>query len=197
MPAAEHSGLMPELDRWVADHAITELAARRRNGKNTTFFIKLSGMTLNDKDFPTWLSKKLNTIKLPGDSLVFEVSESVAIRHPAQVKKFINWLKVLHCRCALDHFGTNPRSMDIMKELPVDYIKLDRSFMHNLSENKDNRAKVKSIVGTAHSMEKMAIAVFVQDANSLSTLWQCGVDYIQGYFVQQPDAAMSYDFSEF
>lgn len=197
MPAAEQGGLMPALDRWVVEHALTELAERRNAGRDTTFFIKLSGMTLNDKSFPPWLSKQLNTIKLPGDSIVFEISESMAIRHPAQVKKFINWLKVLHCRSALDHFGTHPKSMDIMKDLAADYLKIDRSFMHNLSDNKENRDKVKSIVGTAHSQNKLTIAEFVQDANSLSVLWQCGVDYIQGYFLQRPDADMMYEFSEF
>jgi len=197
IPAAEHGGLMPALDRWVVEHALTELAERRRGGKNTTFFIKLSGMTLNDKAFPPWLSKQLNAIKLPGDSVVFEISESMAIRHTVQVKKFINWLKVLHCRSALDHFGTHPQSMDIMRELSADYLKIDRSFMHNLSSNKENRDKVKSIVGTAHSLNKLTIAEFVQDANCLSVLWQCGVDYIQGYFLQRPDAAMIYEFSEF
>ena len=152
-------------------------------------------MTLNDKAFPPWLSKQLNAIKLPGDSVVFEISESMAIRHTVQVKKFINWLKVLHCRSALDHFGTHPQSMDIMRELSADYLKIDRSFMHNLSSNKENRDKVKSIVGTAHSLNKLTIAEFVQDANCLSVLWQCGVDYIQGYFLQEPHERLDYDFS--
>jgi EAL domain-containing protein (putative c-di-GMP-specific phosphodiesterase class I) len=197
MSAAEHSGLMPELDRWVVNNALTELADRRGAGKDTTFFIKLSGMTLNDKGFPPWLSKQLNSIKLPGDSIVFEISESLAIRYPTQIKKFINWLKVLHCRSALDHFGTHPQSLDLMKELSADYLKIDRSFMHNLSGNKENKDKVKSIVGTAHALNKLTIAEFVQDANCLSVLWQCGVDYIQGYFLQRPDTAMMYEFSEF
>jgi len=187
---------MPELDRWVVAHALTELADRRRAGKDTTFFIKLSGLTLNDKAFPPWLGKQLNALKIPGDSIVFEISESIAIRHIVQVKKFMNWLKVMHCRSALDHFGTHPQSIDIMKELSADFLKIDRSFMHNLSDNKENMDKVKSIVGTAQSLNKQTIAQFVQDANCLRVLWQCGVDYIQGYFLQRPDETMMYDFSE-
>ena len=197
IPAAEHGGLMPQVDQWVVENALIELAKRHVSGKQTTFFIKLSAMTLKDKQFPSWLSKNINAIKLPAGSVVFEISESIAIRHTVQVKKYINWLKTMRCSCAIDHFGTQPRSMEIIKELPADYLKIDRSFMHNLTDKSENKDRIKSIVALAQSVNKRTIAEFVQDANSLSILWQCGVDYIQGYFLQRPESSMMYDFADF
>ena len=197
MPAAEHCGLMPQVDRWVIENALIELAKRHVAGKQTTFFIKLSASTLKDKLFPAWFGKKINTIKLPAGSVVFEINESIAIRHTVQVKKYINWLKTMRCSCAIDHFGTHPSSMDIIKELSADFLKIDRSFIHNLANTKGNIEKIKSIVGEAQSLNKQTIAQFVQDANSLSILWQCGVDYIQGYFLQRPEASLMYEFTEF
>jgi EAL domain-containing protein (putative c-di-GMP-specific phosphodiesterase class I) len=87
--------------------------------------------------------------------------------------------------------------MDIIKELSADFLKIDRSFIHNLANTKGNIEKIKSIVGEAQSLNKQTIAQFVQDANSLSILWQCGVDYIQGYFLQRPEASLMYEFTEF
>jgi len=197
MPTAEHGGLMPQVDRWVVENALIELAKRHVGGKQTTFFIKLSALTLKDKLFPAWFGNKINAFKLPAGSVIIEISESIAIRHTVQVKKYINWLKTMQCGCAIDHFGTHPASMDIIEELPADYLKIDRSFIHNLANKNDSKEKIKSIVGAAQSFNKQTIAEFVQDASSLSILWQCGVDYIQGYYLQRPEASMMYEFSEF
>ena len=110
-------------------------------------------------------------------------------------KKLISGLKQLHCRIVLEHFGTGLNSMKTLKHLDIDILKIDGSLIQNLSNDNENQERVKEITQTAHSMGKLTIAEFVQDANSLAVLWQCGVNYIQGYFLQEPSTSLDYDFS--
>ena len=196
MPSAAKTGLMPAIDRWVTHNALVELSERRRDGKDTSFFIKIDHTTLGDSEFHAWLSEELRSNKMPGDALIFEVSERSDLKAPEEVAQFIKQLKVLHCRCGLDHFGDNESSLERLQRLPVDFIKIDRSLIQRLNTEPDVQAKVKLLVGSAHEKEQKAIAEFVQDASTLSALWTCGMDYIQGYFLQRPDGTMDYDFTE-
>jgi len=196
MPLATQVGLMPAIDRWVTHNALNELSKRRRAGKNTSFFIKLDHSTLSDNTFHTWLREQLLASKLPGDALVFEISECSDLKGPEHVVHFIGQLKQLHCRCGLDHFGDNEDSLERMQRLPVDFIKIDRSLIQRICEEPKVKSKIKQLVTSAHDKEQQAIAEFVQDANTLSALWSCDMDYIQGYFLQRPDGTMDYDFTD-
>ena len=196
MPIAAQAGLMPAIDRWVTRNALTELSQRRRNGKDTSFFIKLDHTTLSDNDFHTWLSERLRANKMPGDALIFEISERSDLQAPKAVAQFMKQLKILRCRCALDHFGDNEASINRLHNLPIDFIKIDRSLIQRINTEPKTQAKVKQLVSTAHEKQLLTIAEFVQDANTLSALWSCGMDYIQGYFLQRPDGTMDYDFTE-
>jgi len=196
MPQAAQADLMPAIDRWVIRNALNELSGRRRDGKDTSFFIKLDHTTLSDNDFHTWLSERLRANKMPGDALVFEISERSDIRSPDEVSHFINQLKILRCRCGLDHFGDNEASLERMQRLPVDFIKIDRNLIQRISKEDKVKAMVKQLVTIAHSNKQLTIAEFVQDANTLSALWSCDMDCIQGYFLQRPDGTMDYDFTE-
>ena len=196
MPIAAQTGLMPAIDRWVTQHAITELSDRRRSGKNTSFFIKLDHSTLSDADFHSWLGEQLRQHKIPADALVFEISERSDLKAPNEVIQFMRQLKVLHCRCALDHFGNNAGSLDRLQRLPVDFIKIDRGLIQGINVEPEVLTKVKQLVNSAHTNEQKSIAEFVQDAKTLSALWSCRMDYIQGYFLQRPDGTMDYDFTE-
>jgi len=133
--------------------------------------------------------------RLPGDALVFEISEADASTHLKHAKAFITAIHALRCRAALDHFGGSPNSFQLLKHLPVDFLKISGSFVHNLANAPDNQAMIKSIVEMARSMNKECIAEFVEDAHSLAVLFQHGVHYIQGYFLQEPSEQMDYDFS--
>jgi len=187
---------MPTIDRWVTRNAMIELSECRRNGKDTSFFIKLDHTTLSDKDFHTWLSEQLRANKIPGNALVFEISERSDLKSPSEVAQFMQQLKVLRCRCALDHFGDNEASLERLQRLPIDFIKIDRSLIQRIKSEPTILTKVNRLVTTAHNSSQKAIAEFVQDASTLSTLWSCGMDYIQGYFLQKPDGTMDYDFTE-
>ena len=192
--AAEHSGLIADIDKWVIKNAIFQLAKEHKAGKKTNFFIKLSGQSLKDETLLIFISEHLKANMLKGDSLVFEVAESVACEQIKYAKTFSKTLEQLHCKFALEHFGSGMNSFNMLKHLSVDFLKIDGSFIHNLTDNKENQAMVKSITEMAHSMGKLTIAEFVQDANSLTLLWKCGVNYIQGHYLSEPTGNLDYDF---
>ncbi len=192
---SEHTGQLVEIDRWVLRHAIDALAEHRAKGVETQFFIKISGSTLLDEKLVGFIHDCLKESRLPGDALIFEIAEKEAAQHLKHAKVFVKTLQQLHCKIALEHFGAGANSFQLLKHLPVDFLKIDGSFIHNLATNNDNQATVKSILDTASSMNKECIAEYVQDAHSLAVLWQSGIDYIQGNFLQEPSEALNYDFS--
>ncbi len=195
LPVAEQSDLIIKIDRWVISHAMKVLAERRAVGHDTIFFIKISARTLTDEEILPWISALLKKSRLPGNSLVFELSEPSAVTHLKFAKVFAQGLQQLHCGFSLEDFGNGMNSFQLLKHLSVDYLKIDGSFMHNLATDKDNQAMVKSIVEMAASLGKPVIAEFVEDANSLAILWQTGIQFIQGHFLQKPESHMSFDFS--
>ena len=196
LASAEQSGQIVAIDHWVIRCAIEVLAKRRKEGIETQFFVKLSGQTLGDPELAIWINDQLRANGLVASSLVFEIAEQTAQQYLKNAKAFIKAMQQIRCHTALEHFGSGPNSFQLLKHLPVDYLKIDGSFIHNLASEPDNQAVVKSIVEMAQSMNKQCIAEFVQDAHSLAVLWQSGVHYIQGYFLQEPDTALSYDFSD-
>ncbi len=195
LPIAEQTGQLAEIDHWVINNAIKALSEHRAGGSDTQFFIKVSAQTLLDEGLVSFIHESLKEHRLPGDALVFELSEKAAAQHLKQAKRFVKTLQDLHCKTVLEHFGTSPNSFQLLKHIPVDYLKIDGSFIHNLASDTDNQAMVKSILDTANSMHKQCIAEYVQDAHSLAVLWQSGINYIQGNFLQEPSETLSYDFS--
>ena len=196
LPVALQTGQIADIDRWVIGKAIQVLAERRRSGADTVFFIKLAGATLEDHELPLWINQQLKEARLASDAIVLEIAESDASQYLKSAKAFVNALTSLHCKASLEHFGSSPNSFQLLKHLPVDYLKIDGKFIHNLMGDQDNQAVVKSIVDVARSMNKMCIAEFVEDASSLTVLFQSGVHYIQGYFLAEPTEGLNYDFSE-
>lgn len=195
IPVAEQSELIVKIDRWVITQAIKALSERRSGGHDTLLFVKISARTLTDETLLPWISALLKKSRLPGNALVFELSEPNAVTHLKFAKIFAQGLKQLHCGFCLEDFGNGMNSFQLLKHLPVDYLKIDGSFIHNLTSDNENQSMVKSIVEMASSLNKPVIAEFVEDANSLSILWQSGIQFIQGHFLQKPEANMNFDFS--
>jgi len=195
LPIAEQTGQVAEIDRWVISNAIQVLAEHRGRGADTQFFIKISAATLLDDELVKFIHASIRESRLPGDALIFEIAEKHAAQHLKHAKTFVKTIQELHCKSALEHFGASPNSFQLLKHLPVDFLKIDGSFIHNLATDNNNQAMVKSILDTASSMNKQCIAEYVQDAHSLAVLWQSGINYIQGNFLQEPTEALNYDFS--
>jgi diguanylate cyclase (GGDEF)-like protein len=194
MPVAEDTGLIVEIDRWVIARAMKILAERRQSGSKTMFFVKLSGQSIADEELLPWIIKHLKENRLEGEGLVFELSEESVVNQLKTAQVFLKNLMELHCGFGLEHFGTGSNSIQILKHLPANFLKIDGTFMRNLASNRENQAIIKSISAMAASQGMITIAEFVEDASSLAVLWQCGVNLIQGHFLQKPDEMMNYDF---
>ena len=196
LPAAEQMGLMIYIDRWVIANALMILAERRKSGTKTRFFIKLSRAALMDDQLLGWIAERIEALGIDADSIVFEIHELLALNHLKQAKYLVDGLRQLRCRIGLDHFGTEPDAFESLKHLDVQYLKLDASLVATLATSVESQEKVRAISETASSRGKQTIAAFVEDANSLAVLWQCSIDFIQGYFLQPPNSELNYDFSE-
>ena len=196
LPAAERSGLMPLVDRWVITNALKTLIAQKKAKKNTKFFIKLSEASLRDEKLLPWLEEKVHAANINKGSIIFEIKESTAVTNLKQSKALGEGLAALDCGFALDDFGTGMNPFQLLKHIPVDYLKIESSFMEKLSSNTQNQETVKNITETATKMGKLTIAQCIHDASSLSVLWGMGVNFIQGNFLQEPMSELNYDFSE-
>lgn len=194
MSAAVHANLMPDVDRWVIHAGLETIKKRRGEHKGLRLFIKLDPQTLADPVFLRWLSEQLRDSRVKGDQLVFEFSEPGVVRHGDLLQKTIAGLQQLHCLCALEHAGRSAEGPDMVRELAVNYVKIDGALTHDLAASEAHRARVKALVEASRSTGKLTIVPFVEDAKSLSLLWRWGADYIQGNYVQRPDVHLQYAF---
>jgi len=195
-PAAERIGMAVAIDRWVLARTIKVLHERWKKGKRTRFFIKLSAPSLKDDTLVDWLDFQIKEKKLPADCLIFEVKEAAAVTNLKYTKTMCDKLRKIKCGFVLDDFGTGANPFQLLEHIEVDYIRLDRTFMEDLLENTQNQEAIQKITEQAGKRDKLTITQFVPDAASLSVLWGMGVNFIQGYFLQEPSPVMNYDFTD-
>ncbi len=194
LAAAKEAGLGEKIDRWVILNSIKLLADHRTKGHNTRLFVHLSSASLQDQTLLPWLSVALKAARLPSDALVFQFSEPDAIAYLKQAKALTQGLAELHCKVALSQFGCALNPFNTLKHLHVDFVKIDGSFSQDLG-NADNQEALKTLLSSLHAQAKLTIVPFVESASVLATLWQAGVNFIQGYYLQGPSQSMDYDFS--
>lgn len=189
LPAAERYGLMPVIDRWVIRSlfaAITENLDRGESDPQRICSINLSGASLNDEYFPEFLRDQISRYRIPPTALCFEITETVAISNLERVRRFMLELKQAGCRFSLDDFGSGMSSFAYLKDLPVDYLKIDGMFVKNMVQNPIDLAMVEAINRIGHVMGIQTIAEFVEDEATLEKLRTLGVNYAQGCWVGMP-----------
>lgn len=191
---AIHAGLMTDIDRWVIKSAAKAILEKRKLGKELQFFIKISAASLRDPSTLLWISKLLQAARLHGDCLVFEVSEQDALENLKAAKAFSNGISQLNCHLAIDHAGRDSTDLIYLKHLDLSYLKIDGSHIQTASDEKSQDA-IKQISETGRSHGVLTIAEHVQDPACLAVLWQHGVNFIQGYYLQHPKNNLNYDFS--
>ncbi|MFS8047590.1 putative bifunctional diguanylate cyclase/phosphodiesterase [Rhizobium sp. BR 314] len=183
--AAERFGLMPALDRWVVRHAL-DIIGRRKGMASGTYSINLSGLTLKDDAFLPFLRDVLSRSHVPANVLCFEITETSAIENLDEAIAFMNAMRAMGCRFALDDFGVGMSSLTYLKRLPVDYVKIDGSFVRDMLTDRADRMTVEMINQISHLAGRQTIAEFVENAEILAALRAIGVDHAQGYFLGRP-----------
>lgn len=194
LAAARDAGLAEKIDRWVILNSIKLLAEHRSKGHNTRLFVHLSSSSVQDQTLLPWLSVALKAARLPSDALVLQLSEQDAVAYLKQAKALTQGLAELHCKVALGQFGCALNPFNTLKHLNIDFVKVDGSFSQDLS-SAENQEALKTLLASLHAQAKLTIVPFVETASVLATLWQAGVNYIQGHYLQGPSQSMDYDFS--
>ena len=190
MPAAERFGLINHVDRWTVKTAMHKLADLHSTDTSIRFAINLSGRAFEDKELLPLINGILKQTGLEPSALTFEITESAAISNLAAATKFIYQLKDMGCEFALDDFGTGFSSFAYLKNLPVDKLKIDGSFVKGLAETRMDQAMVQSMNQIAHALGKKTIAEFVENESTLDILREYGVDYAQGYYLSKPRSSI-------
>ena len=186
IPAAERFGLINNVDRWTVSRAMHALVKLHDDNRKINFAINLSGRAFEDKELLPMIKDILDNTGLEASYLTFEITETAAIANIGAAKIFIASLKDMGCQFALDDFGTGFCSFAYLKNLPVDKLKIDGSFVQSLDTSKVDRAMVQSMNQIAHALGKQTIAEFVQNEQTLNLLKGYGVDFAQGHYLGKP-----------
>jgi EAL domain-containing protein (putative c-di-GMP-specific phosphodiesterase class I) len=186
LPAAERYNLMPTIDRWVIRTAFAALSRIVGEDFKGGFNINLSGQTLGDEYFQQFLVDQMQTRQVPPECICFEVTETAAISRLDSAIEFISDMRARGCRFALDDFGTGVSTFSYLRSLPLDYVKIDGSFVRDMVDDKLMAAMVDSINHIVHAVGLKSVAEFVEDEVILEQLQNMGVDYAQGYHISRP-----------
>ncbi|HYG60958.1 MAG TPA: EAL domain-containing protein [Thermoanaerobaculia bacterium] len=186
--AAERYHLMSNLDRWVIKTAFKALAEaqRREVSRPVLFAINLSGQSLSDDSFLAFVVEELENSSVDPRRICFEITETAAISKLDGAMHFIGALKAKGCRFILDDFGSGLSSFAYLRDLAVDFLKIDGEFVQNMLEDRVKRAMVESINQIGHVMGLQTIAEWVESRQTLEALRDLGVDYAQGYWLCHP-----------
>jgi len=186
--SAERFDLMSSIDRWVVENGLAALsnylqADIRRGG---WFSINLSGQSVSDSNFTSFVIDQIEKTGIPPASICFEITETAAISNLTRAIEFINIMRAKGCRIALDDFGSGLSSFSYLKNLKIDYLKIDGSFVRDMHEDRVNAAMVEAITNVAREMKIGVIAEWVENQATVKLLQKLKVEYAQGYAFSEP-----------
>ena len=187
--AAERYQLMEDLDRLIVTKTLKMLSERMQDLRELPLHvaINLSGQSLSSADFLPFVRKQIEKFGIPATMLCFEVTETVAVANLQRAQHFMHTLKTLGCRFSLDDFGTGLSSFAYLKLFPVDTLKIDGSFVHDLTTNVTSQSVVAAIVEVARVMGLETVAEYVQDEASMALIKDLGVTWGQGFLLGAPE----------
>ncbi|GAA0695150.1 cyclic di-GMP-binding protein FimX [Marinobacterium maritimum] len=183
-----------ELDRWVISTALERLSEVFSKGERVHLLVNLSAPSMRSSELLEWLSDKLRLSRVPAEYLVFQISESDAAVNLMEVRAFTRALQQLNCQVCLKHFGSSPNSEHVSRELDIQFIKLDGSYVQDLENRTLKLDVLKSMLEPLQEQHKLVIAPLVEKTQVISDLYTAGVHLIQGYYLQPPREQMDYDF---
>lgn len=190
LPAAAQHGLMLRIDRWVVTTALGVLARRRSRQEAATLFVKLSEDTLREAEaFIGWLQEQCQARPLQPDELVFEIPERVLQGHLGKARTLVDALAALGAGLAIEHFGIGSHPVQMLDHLRAQYLKFDASFTQRFGE-RDTQSRLQTLVEAGRQRGMKTIVCHVEDANLMARLWQIGINFIQGYHVNEPEVVL-------
>ncbi|MCH8137317.1 MAG: EAL domain-containing protein, partial [Proteobacteria bacterium] len=193
IPCAERYNLMSTLDRWVIKTALKDLADHEsKDEARYTLAINLSGTSLSEDRFLQFVIDELKRHKLPKNAICFEITETAAISNLSRVVHFMNTLKKLGCMFSLDDFGSGLSSFTYLKNLPVDFLKIDGQFVSNVVDDSVDESMVKAISEVGHAMGIQTIAERVESKEVLDKLGELGIEFAQGYYIARPASVATF-----
>jgi diguanylate cyclase (GGDEF)-like protein len=186
--AAERYQLMPQIDRWVISATIARLAGNPLvvNDLGAVFSVNLSGQSLSDDDILEFIDDELREAGIPATALCFELTESAAVSNLAKAQQFIDALRNRGCSIALDDFGAGLSSFAYLKNFAVDILKIDGSFIRDITENRISESMVAAITQVAKVMELVTVAEYVESNKTRKLISKLGVDFAQGHAIGKP-----------
>ncbi|MBV8782676.1 MAG: EAL domain-containing protein [Gammaproteobacteria bacterium] len=186
MAAAARNDLLKNIDRWVVGASLSYAAQKQPE----CLFVRLSPDTARDGGFLAWLDNHLRTSRAEPRRLCFQVTEESASNHISAVKELAAALRERKFRFALERFGSGRNSSGMLEAVPLDFVKIDGTLVQGLTGDEQLQQRVRLLAEAARKARIQTIAERVEDANTMAVLWQIGVQYIQGYFVNQPEAVV-------
>jgi diguanylate cyclase (GGDEF)-like protein len=183
------------LDRWVITKALEQLHRRRADDRPLALFVNISCATLQDPSVITWLEQALSEQGVSAEDLVFEIAETSAEQHIGALQRFLEGVKPLGCGFSLDRFGYHSNSLELVNQLQVDYVKLDAHFVYDLMGDSQKQQRLRKVVSDLARQNTIAIASGIENISTLSLLWSCGINYVQGYLLQRPKETLDFDFA--
>jgi diguanylate cyclase (GGDEF)-like protein/PAS domain S-box-containing protein len=188
IPAAERYDLMPSIDRWVIANALKSISNYLATARSSTerWSINLSGVSLGEDGIKAFILNQFKIHRVPAAAICFEITETAAVSNLSDARALILGLKEVGCTFALDDFGSGLSSFMYLKNLPVDYLKIDGSFVRNILEDSVSYAMVQSINTIGHTMGIRTVAEYVENDKILASLKKMGVDYAQGFELGRP-----------
>ncbi len=188
LPAAERYNLMPQIDQWVINKVFSKFHHIRTDDSNDDLMvnINLSGASITDLGLYDFIKEKVAEYKIDTTAICFEITETVAVRNLRAAIDFINKCKEIGIQFAIDDFGTGANFFSYLKHMPVDYLKIDGSFVKNIEQDEVNRAMTETINRIGHLLGKKTIAEFAENKTIIEILNDIGVDFAQGFGVCKP-----------
>jgi len=193
IPAAERFGLMLQLDRWVVDTALANFSRLHPSGLPVRLCaINLSALTVEDDSFAPFVLERLRRYDVAPERVCFEITETAAVASMTRVIELMGTLRKVGCKFSLDDFGAGMASFSYLKNLPVDYVKIDGSFIRNIETDPISQSIVRAVTEIGHQLGLKVVAEWVADERALEILRVARVDYAQGFFVHKPELAVCF-----
>jgi len=186
IPVAERNGLMGDIDLWVITSAFKTINRDKQEGQSLNLSINLSGRSIGSKELLARIRELIARYEVPKHSVIFEITETAAIENIDTAIEFVNEIRELGCLFSLDDFGAGFSSFKYLRSLPVEFVKIDGSFIVNILKDSANEAMVRAIHQIAHALGKVTVAEYVEDAETIDLLREIGIDYGQGFYWGKP-----------